>query len=68
MGDLIEVKEEFTIQLQRRMRDGKADSFELCFMYPECMDHDNTIVQYKDEKNAYLDLEEIINAVNEVTE
>ncbi len=68
MGDLIEVKDQFTIHLQRRMRDGKPDQIELCIIYPDCLDHDNTIVWYKDEKDAYTDLENIINATLEVLE
>jgi hypothetical protein len=68
MGDLIEVKDQFTIQLQRRIRDGKPDQNELCIIYPDCLDHDNTIVWYKDEKDAYADLENIVNAALEVLE
>lgn len=68
MGDLIEVKEQFTIQLQCRKRDGKPDKIELCIIYPDCMDHDNTIVWYRDEKDAYSDLEDIVNKSLEVLE
>lgn len=65
MGALIEVKETFTIQFQRRMREGKPDQFELCIIYPDCLEHDNTIVAYKYEKDAYQDFE---NAINDVLE
>jgi len=66
MGDLIEVKDTFTIQLQRRMSDGKPDAFELCFMYPEYMDHDNVTVWYKYERDALDAFENVIKSVGRV--
>lgn len=66
MGDIIEVKDEFTIQLQRRIRHGKPDQIELCIIYPECAERNNTIVDYKSEECAYSDLENIINAARNV--
>jgi hypothetical protein len=65
MGDLIEVKDTFIIQLQRRMSDKKSDVFELCMIYPECMDHDNVVFWFKDEINAYTELRDIVKSIVE---
>ena len=67
MGDLIEVKDRFIVQLQRRMSDGKSDAFELCIIYPEYMDHDNVTVWYKYEPDALDDLVSIIQSAGEIT-
>jgi len=67
MGDLIEIIDTFTIQVQRRMSENMPDRFELYFIYPDCVDHDNITVWYSDESEAYGDLEKIIQSAQEIT-
>lgn len=66
MGDLIEVKETFQINLQRRVSsNGKTENHELCIIFPDCMNHDNVIVWFKDEIDAYIELKDIITSIVE---
>lgn len=66
MGDLIEVKEIFQINLQRRISEnGKAENHELCIIFPDCMDHDNVIVWFRDECDAYTELKDIVTNIVE---
>lgn len=65
MGDLIEVKDTFSINIQRRMKDGKGENHELCIIYPECMDHVNVIIWFKDEIDAYAELRDIVTGIVE---
>jgi hypothetical protein len=66
MGDLIEVKETFQINLQRRVSGNrKTENYELCIIFPDCMNHDNVIVWFKDEANAYIEIRDIVKSVME---
>jgi hypothetical protein len=66
MGDLIEVKETFQINLQRRVwANGKGENHELCIIFPECMNHDNVTIWFKDEIDAYTELKDIVIKVAE---
>ena len=66
MGDLIEVKETFQINLQRRVSEnGKSENHELCVIFPDCMNHDNVIVWFRDEIDAYIELIDIVKSVVE---
>ena len=66
MGDLIEIIDTFTIQLQKRVSDRKPDAFELCIIYPEYMDQDNVTVWYKHEPDALDVLWSIIQSAQEI--
>ncbi len=46
MGDLILLEDSITVE--KRVRDdGKKKHYELCIIYPDYMNHDNDIVEYK---------------------
>lgn len=66
MGDLIEVKDTFIVQLQKRISNGQPDAFELCIIFPEYMDHDNETVWYRYERDALDDLGDIIRSAGEI--
>ena len=64
MGDLIEVKETFQINLQRRVwANGKGENHELCIIFPDCMNYDNVTIWFKDEIDAYVKFREIAKSV-----
>lgn len=49
VGDVILVQDSITVE--RRVRDdGKKKHYELCIIYPDYMNHDNDIVEYKTEE------------------
>lgn len=66
MGDLIEVMDTVSVNVQRRMSDGKPDQFEVCIIYPEVMQKDNRIKKYQYQTIAYSDLGEIIRKIETV--
>lgn len=66
MGDLIEVMDTVSVNIQRRMSDGKPDQFELCIIYPEVLQKDNRIKKCKYPTIAYSDLGEIIRKIETV--
>lgn len=66
MGDLIEVMDTVSVNVQRRMSDGKPDQFELCIIYPEVLDRDNRIKKYRYQSIALSDLGEIIRKIETV--
>jgi hypothetical protein len=66
MGDLIEVMDTVSVNVQRRMSDGKPDQFELCIIYPEVLDRDNRIKKYQYQSIALSDLGEIIRKIETV--
>ena len=67
MGDLIEVMDTVSVNIQRRMFDGdKPDQFELCIIYPEVLQKDNVIKKYLYQTNAYSDLGEVVRKIETV--
>ena len=67
MGDLIEVMDTVSVNIQRRMSDGdKPDQFELCIIYPEILQKDNRIKKYRYQTNAYSDLGEVVRKIETV--
>lgn len=66
MGDLIEVMDTVSVNVQRRMSDGKPDQFELCIIYPEILQKDNRIKKYQYQTIAYSDLGEVVRKIETV--
>lgn len=66
MGDLIEVMDTVSVNIQRRMSDGKPDQFELCIIYPEIMQKDNRTKKYMYQTIAYSDLGEVVRKIETV--
>jgi len=66
MGDLIEVMDTVSVNVQRRISDGKPDQFELCIIYPEVLDRDNRIKKYQYQSIALSDLGEVIRKIETV--
>jgi hypothetical protein len=66
MGDVIEVTDTVSVNVQRRISDGKPDQFELCLIYPEVMDKDNRIKKYRYQNIALSDLGEIVRKIETV--
>lgn len=66
MGDLIEVMDTVSVNIQRRISDDKPDQFELCIIYPELLERDNRIKKYKFQTVALSDMGEIIRRIETV--
>lgn len=66
MGDVIEVIDSLTVQSQIRMKDDGKRLYEICVIYPDCMDKDNVTLSYDHyESEMQLDFERIVHDVNE---
>ena len=66
VGDLIEVMDTVSVNIQRRMSDGKPDQFELCIIYPEVLQKDNRVKKYQYQTIAYSDLGEVVRKIETV--
>lgn len=49
MGDVIQLLDSITIEMHLR-DDGKRKHHEICIIYPEYMNHDNDVIEYKNEE------------------
>ena len=66
MGDVIEVMDTVSVNIQRRMSDGNPDRIELCLIYPEVLEKDNRIKKCQYQTVAYSDLGEIVRKIETV--
>jgi len=59
MGDVIQVLDTFSVE-RRDRHDGKKHTFEICLIYPDYFDRDNTIIKCKNEDKMNELYEEMI--------
>jgi len=66
MGDIIEILDSLTVNSQMRIKNDGKRSYEICVIYPDCMDKENVTLSYDHYENEMqLDFERIVQDINE---